>query len=158
MRKNLFEFLRYVLVGGLAFLVDFGILYVLTNWAFPEANVFVYLSHAISFIAGLLTNFFLSNLFVFTAPAQRTKGRDFKSFVIFAGIGLVGLGLTEFGAWAANALFGSYTHLFTIFSIDVNVLLVTKLIMAVIVLIWNYVARKLIVYDRPTKQPSEEAE
>ena len=114
----------------------------------PLGAAGVYPAHAISFTAGLTVNYALSNVFVFTADHQRGKGSGVGPFVRFAVIGLIGLGLTELGAWAADALLGSDTVLFAIGGVPVRVYLAAKLVLTAVVLLWNYLARKYWIYDR----------
>ena len=85
---------------------------------------------------------------MFTADSQRGKGNNFKAFFLFAVIGVIGLGLTELGAWAADRLYGSTTVVMTIGTFEIKVYLVAKVIMTIIVLFWNYLARKFLIYDR----------
>ena len=57
----LLQLMRYTFVGGVAFVVDFALLYILTEYCH-----FYYIASAtISFIAGLLVNFIISILWVF---------------------------------------------------------------------------------------------
>ena len=80
MKKNLLELIRYGLVGALATLVDWAVLYVGTEYLFAPLNEnAVYPAHVLSFLSGLIVNFILSNLFVFTADSQRGKGNNFKA-------------------------------------------------------------------------------
>jgi len=120
------QFSRYVVVGGLAFLIDVGSLYSLT-----EFGGFHYLiSAAVAFLLGLLTNYCLCRLWVFD---RRTMESATLEFVIFAAIGIVGLGLNEVIMW------------FTAEVIHLHYL-IGKVISAGIVLIWNFGARKLILF------------
>lgn len=147
-KNNFKELLRYALVGGVATVVDWTVLFVFTEYVFPSLSYGVYLAHVFSFLSGLNTNFFLSNRFVFTAVHQKERGRDWKAFLLFGVIGVIGLLMTELGAWLSDLLFGAKTLLFTVFGLDVRVYLVTKAILTVIVFLWNYLARKILVYDR----------
>ncbi len=49
----LIQFVRYFFVGGFAFIVDFGLLYILTEYA----GLHYLLSATLSFIAGLVVNY-----------------------------------------------------------------------------------------------------
>lgn len=128
------EFVRYLVVGGLSFVVDFATLFICQQYVFPENSPeTLYLSTAIGFITGLIVNYILSLVFVFTDEKQATKGRDFKSFFIFAMIGVIGLLLTELGMHlGVNVL--NFNYLFI------------KCIVTGFVLIWNYGARKIIIF------------
>ncbi|HEX8986075.1 MAG TPA: GtrA family protein, partial [Bryobacteraceae bacterium] len=80
------EFLRYIVVGGLAFLVDAGTLFLLT----ALAHVPYLVSAAAGFLLGLVANYVLSRRWVFR---NRTLSSTAVEFTVFTLIGLVGLGL-----------------------------------------------------------------
>lgn len=82
--KTLFwEFMRYVVVGGIAFLVDFGTLVACQELLFKAYAWGVYVATAFGFLTGLVTNYVLSILFVFIQAKDRGKGRSFGAFVVF---------------------------------------------------------------------------
>ena len=127
------EFLRYAVVGGIAFLADFGTLVGFQELVFRRWAWGVYAATVCGFVIGLAVNYFLSLLFVFTQAKDRGKGRSFGAFVVFGTIGLVGLGLTEVGMWIG------------IEGLGWNYMLV-KIIVTGAVLVWNYLGRKLIIF------------
>ena len=57
----LIQFVRYFFVGGFAFIIDFGLLYILTEYA----GLHYLLSATLSFIAGLVVNYIISCIWVF---------------------------------------------------------------------------------------------
>ena len=134
MKPLLFEFMRYLLVGGSAFLVDFGVLILFREYVLPKTFVYsLYLATAIGFIAGLIFNYIFSLLFVFKAARGSKVGRSVSAFLIFALIGLIGLGLTELGMYAGTEL------------LSINYMLV-KIVVTGIVLMWNYIGRKIFIF------------
>ena len=126
-KNGFLQFFRYVFVGGIATVVDFGLLFVLTDLV----HIHHLISAIISFIAGLTTNFVLSKFLVFKANEARVT--PFMEFVSYALIGIIGLGLTEL-------ILFLFTTLLTLHY------MLSKIIATVIVFLWNYVARKMIVY------------
>ena len=128
------EFLRYVVVGGIAFIADFGTL-VFSEETFLKGMSFsIYLATAMGFFVGLAVNYFLSLAFVFTQEKDRHKGRTVKAFAIFGLVGLLGLLWTEIGMWAGvEVLEWNY--------------MVVKVLVTVAVLAWNYLGRKLLVFS-----------
>lgn len=124
--QTLIQFFRYTFVGGFAFLLDFGSLYFLTEYL----GVYYLLSAAIAFILGLITNYLLSISWVFN---NHTLNNKVSEFGIFALIGIVGLGLNEFIIWTFTANLQVY-YMFS------------KIISAVIVLLWNFSARKYVLF------------
>jgi len=122
------QLIRYTIVGGFAFLIDFGTLYILTEFA----HLHYLLSAGIAFILGLLTNYFLSIRWVFDTRIVRDKKLE---FIIFAVIGLIGLGLNELFLWI-------FTDLLDIYYLG------SKVLTAILVYLWNFFARKRILFRK----------
>ena len=137
-KKVIFEFLRYCIVGGIAFLADTGVMVALKEIFFQKScNEWqMALCVAFGFVAGLLVNYILSSLFVFIGKEQKEKSKSIKAFLIYAAVGIVGFGLTELGMWLGVKIVGS-TGLWYV---------LVKCFVAGVVLIWNYVGRKIFVY------------
>lgn len=118
------QFLRYVAVGGVAFIIDF---LVLTGAL--DLGLHYILATVVAFIAGLLVNYCLCVLWVWSG----TQARSFKDVFIFALIGVGGLLLTVALMWLA-----------------VDVLLwdvrISKIIIAILVLLWNFGLRRIFVF------------
>ena len=120
----LIQFFRYIFVGGVAFLADGGSLFLI------EAIGVNYLIAAIfAFIIGLVCNFLLSKLMVF----QKSDKDGKVEFAVYGVIGVIGLGITEIIMYVLTEIAGIYFML-------------SKVVAAAIVLIWNFVARKLVLY------------
>lgn len=121
------QLLRYSLSGTSATIVDFLLLTILTE-VFGEHLLLVWT--AIAFISGVLVTYLLSTNWVF--DAHRFKHRS-TEIVIFIFIALVGLTLTELLMWL-------FAH-----KIDIHYLL-SKLIASIIVFVWNFTAKKYILF------------
>ncbi len=121
------QLLRYAVVGGCAYSVDFGALFFLTDYL----HVHYLVSAAAAFSLGLLTNYTLSVLWVFS---KRSISNKQKEFLLFALIGLVGLGFNEAIMWLFTGL-ASFHYL------------VSKLFSTVFVFFWNFLARKKILFS-----------
>ncbi|WP_040197998.1 GtrA family protein [Candidatus Soleaferrea massiliensis] len=132
--KDLFyEFCRYLLVGGLATLIDFGVLFVCHEYLIKADGIGLYISTALGFTAGLIFNYIMSLVFVFRK--QKDKGKGLKAFLIFLFVGMVGLVLTELGMWlGVNLLHFNY--------------LLVKVFVTGAVLLWNYLGRKILIFER----------
>ena len=124
--RTIIQLFRYFVVGGAAFLVDFGSLFVLTDFF----GVYYLISAAIAFILGLIVNYGLSISWVFN---NRKLENSTLEFGVFSLIGIVGLGLNEIFIWFFTAEIGFYY-------------LISKMISAVIVLFWNFFARKFVLF------------
>lgn len=128
------EFLRYVVVGGISFLADFGTLTLFEEVFLTGGEKWqIFISTAAGFIVGLAVNYILSLVFVFRAEDNKNSGKSVGAFLIFALVGIIGLGITE-----------GLMHL------GVNVLhfhyMLTKIVAAGIVLVWNYLGRKILIF------------
>ncbi len=120
------QMFRYVFVGGIAFAADWGMMVFLHE----VVNINVYVATAIAFIFGLIVNFVLSKIFVFVEPSERTG--IIGEFITYGIIGVVGLLFTEVIMWGLLKIKILY--------------MIAKVIAAAIVLIWNFVARKILLY------------
>ena len=116
------QFMRYGVVGGVAFAADFGSLFLLTS----GFGLYYLISAAIAFLLGLTVNYFLSVSWVFDSRALANKKAE---FAVFAIIGVVGLGFNELFIW----YFTEHAHFHY---------LASKAISTVLVFLWNFVARK----------------
>ena len=124
--KTGIQFFRYLFVGGAAFLVDLASLYILTDFF----GIYYLISAAIAFLLGLVTNYILSISWVFNRRSLDNKTVEFSVFAI---IGIIGLGLNELFIWLFTAELGIYY-------------LLSKILAAIIILFWNFFARKITLF------------
>jgi len=118
---------RYLVSGGTAFVVDFGILAILTAVFGKELLL---LWTGIAFCCGLLVTYLFSIFWVFD---NRSVSNRCAEAVIFILIGVVGLGFTEFLMWLFAGRMGIH-HL------------ISKCITTVTVTAWNFAAKKLLLF------------
>jgi len=123
-RERLMEFVRFCFVGGLSLLVDYAVLYSLTEWA----GMYYLHSSAISFGVSVVFNYWLCVQYVFKGAKKQTT----RQAIIFFSTGVVGLGLNQLCMW---------------FFVDVAGVhyLIAKLGATVIVTAWNYVTKRKVV-------------
>ncbi len=130
--STLMQLFRYTFVGGFAFLVDFGTLFILTEYF----NIHYLVSAGIAFLFGLIVNYFLSVKWVFNS---RVMENVWLEFILFTLIGLVGLGLNELFLYILTDIFLIYY-------------LISKLITTFIVYFWNFFARKIFLFNKQKSQ------
>ncbi len=75
------EFFRYVIVGGIAFVADFGTLVATRELFLREIPCGIYIATCLGFIAGLVVNYVLSLRFVFTKEKDKEK-QSLQVFVL----------------------------------------------------------------------------
>ena len=152
----LYEILRFLIVGGLATLADYILFWILDAGIFPLilpvqnlawATVSLVIATGAGFCIGLFVNWILSVRFVFRAVKDKEEARSKKSFALFTIIGVIGLILTEVGVVVLVAVFPPIS-LFgqTAFLGTATEKWLAKIIMTCLVLIWNYIGRKLFVF------------
>lgn len=155
-KKQLFwEIFRFLLVGGTATIADYlvfwlfdGILLPLLPLSGGVWEVFaLIIATAAGFGVGLIVNWILSIKFVFRAVKNKEEAESKKSFVIFTVIGLIGLALTEVGVVLLVALFPEFKLFGTTALLGTEwKKWLAKVIMTCIVLVFNYVGRKTLVF------------
>lgn len=106
--------------------MDFSILVLLT----AMAGLHYLVSAALAFVAGLTTNYVLSTVWVFQ---KRTFSDARLEFLLFAGIGLVGLGFNEVLMWFLTDLVGVHYAF-------------SKLGSTCVVFLWNFLVRKYFLF------------
>lgn len=120
------QFFRYIFVGGVAFLADGGSLFLITT-----IGVNYLISVIFAFVIGLAVNYGLSKLLVFENSSVNGK----IEFLVYGIIGVIGLGFTEIIMYVLTEIAGLY-------------FMVSKVIATIIVLVWNFAARKNTLYRK----------
>ena len=129
-RKSLMgQFLRYLVTGGFAFVADFG-LFALCLYGFGWHYL---LANLVGLVAGLVLNYLMSVLWVFTACKRILKTQKGIEFVLFALVGIAGVGINQVLMYLM------------VDGLGINEM-VSKMIAAVLVLMWNFGARKLMLF------------
>ncbi|MFC5300310.1 GtrA family protein [Azospira restricta] len=126
-QKLLAQFLSYVAVGGTAFVVDFGVLYFLTE----HLGVHYLGSATAGFLTGLVVNYLLCIVLIFDFRAIDKAAHEFG---LFAVIGIAGLLLNNSLLWLLTELAGFHY-------------LASKLVAAALVLIFNFTLRRQLLFS-----------
>jgi len=124
--NSLIQFIRYLFVGGISFIADFSVLFVLHD----KIGVPLIPASIFAFLTGLTINYFLCLIWVFN---QRTYNKKRKELALFFVIGLIALALN--------------TMLIQFFSEVMNIhYLIGKVLTTALVFIWNFLSRKLMLF------------
>lgn len=118
---------RYLFAGAAGFITDFTILFILTHFL----DIFYLISATVSFTVGVFITYLISIYWVFQQKSHRKRTSEFILFVL---IGIVGLILTLGLLW----LFTEKLHIYY---------LISKIIATIIVYIWNFFARKKLLFS-----------
>ncbi len=125
MGKLIQQFLKFGVVGVIAFVIDYGVLMLLSQ-VFGMDPV---LAAGISFCVSVIFNYLASMRYVFTHREDLSRGREFVIFIVLSAIGLV---INEICMAAGVAVLGTSALMVT----------VTKLFATAVVMVWNFVSRK----------------
>jgi len=134
MKKIIQQFLKFGVVGGIAFLIDAGIMIVLSS---KYINMPIAVANVISFSVSVIFNYVASMAFVFESRDDISKKKEFIIFMILSIIGLVintvivsGLLDGVFASMKDNAVYP-------------YIKLGVKVIATAIVTVYNFITRKI---------------
>lgn len=123
-KKNLFiQIFKFVIVGGIATVIDWAIYYVLYNFLHIKPLI----ANILSFSVSVIYNYTASVRWVFDVNSNKSKKRMFIEFMIFSIIGLL---LTELLLWLGIDVLGMHA-------------MIIKILATAIVMVFNFITRKL---------------
>ncbi|CDD76104.1 putative uncharacterized protein [Cryptobacterium sp. CAG:338] len=123
MKKLISQFMKFGIVGVIAFVIDYGFMVLLTE----VFGVPYLISTTVSFIISVIFNYFASMRFVFKRKDDMSRRREFIIFVVLSVIGLV---INDVFMWLmVDFLFIDYR--------------ISKIVVTFIVAVWNFVTRKI---------------
>ena len=126
--KLLMQILKFGLVGGVAFLIDYGILIICKE----VIGLSILLSAAIAFSISVIFNYILSVIWIFDVDKEKSSK---KNFIIFVTLSIVGLAITEL--------------IMDIGSNKLNInYLIVKILATTIVMVFNFITRKMFLEKR----------
>lgn len=126
------QFVQYVAVGGVAFIVDFSTLYLLAEFA----RLHYLVAGSFAFLLGLAVSYRLCVTWVFDFRAVDNRVNE---FLVFAATGLAGLALTNVLLYVLTELAGFHY-------------LGSKLFAAAFVLLFNFASRRFLLFSE--RRPS----
>ena len=123
MKKLIAQFMKFGIVGVIAFIIDYGVMIFLTE----VFGVPYLISTTISFVVSVIFNYFASMRFVFKRKDDMSRRRE---FIIFVVLSVCGLAINDVLMWLmVDSLFIDYR--------------LSKIVVTVVVAVWNFVTRKI---------------
>lgn len=122
-RRLVSQFMKFSIVGVIAFLIDFGVMVALTELAGLAPVV----SAGISYCVSTVFNYLASMRYVFAHREGLSRTREFAIFVVLS---LIGLGLNEAIMWLGGLIAGDGWYM------------LTKVVATALVMFWNFFSRK----------------
>ena len=120
------EFTRYFLVSGAALVVDFGLFLTLSD----AVGVYYLWAGAIGFCVGMVIAYLGS---IYWAFAGRSVESRVFEFVVFAIVGVVGLGITEIVLWTGTDVVGLHHG-------------ISKIVATAFTFLFNFFVRKVLLF------------
>lgn len=133
LKWTILEALRFGIVGGVSFIIDFGLLFVFQEFVFKALSFGVLISQALSFSISLAIHYFLATFWVFRGHKVSGLKAHARASSLFIVTNVLGLGINELALFIGSSLLGYHY-------------LVVKLAAAVLVMAWNYSCQKFWVY------------
>lgn len=124
MKKLFKQIIKFGIVGGLAFVIDYSLLYILTEFC----GIYYFYSSIISFIVSLIFNYIASMKWVFNVNKKQTL----KDIIIFITLSVIGLGINQLVMYIMVETMKVYY-------------MISKIVATVIVMIWNFITRKIFI-------------
>lgn len=119
----LIQIFKFGIVGGIAFLIDYVVLFCCKEFI----GLSVLLSAAIAFTVSVIYNYIASVKWVFDVNKEKSAKKNFVIFIILSIIGLI---ITEIIMWIGSDI------------MKINYLIV-KIIATAIVMVFNFITRKM---------------
>ena len=125
MKKLIMQIIKFGMVGGLCFLIDYGVMIFLTE----IFNINYLISSGISFTVSVIVIYILSMQFVFETEKDDSA---MKKFIIFVVLSVIGLIINQILMWILVDKIGIFY-------------MISKIGATVIVMVYNFITRKLIL-------------
>jgi putative flippase GtrA len=126
-KKLIAQFMKFGVVGVIAFIIDFGVMVFLTE----VFGVPYLISTTVAFVVSVIFNYVASMRYVFVRKDDMSRRREFIIFIVLSVIGLI---LNDIFMWLlVDLIFIDYR--------------ISKIITTILVAIWNFVSRKIFLED-----------
>jgi len=132
LHPKLWEIFKFLLIGGTATLIDFAIMWVIIN----PVNWSPVIGTGLGFCGGLVFNYIFSIAFVFSGNGNSTeRAKTTSGFIFFALLATIGLAIHTLGMWVGFSILGINEW-------------VIKVILTFVVLVYNYLSRKFLLFKK----------
>ena len=122
--KLLMQIIRFGIVGGTSFLIDYGIFTILSQLL----HIHYLIASILSFTISVIYNYILSIKWVFDVSKKQTS----KEFIVFVILSVIGLGINSLIMYLSVDLMHIHE-------------MISKIIATAIVMVYNFITRKIFI-------------
>ena len=134
--RNAFaESVRFIIAGGLSFLVDIGSLALLQETIFWHVEKGLFVATAIAFAISLCFHYVLAAFWVFNNHNVSTRTKHAKAGFLFAVSNIIGLGINELVLLVGVSVMAFHY-------------VPVKVVASAIVMVWNFACQKLLIFRK----------
>lgn len=123
MKELINQILKFGVVGGIAFIIDYSVLFICTEFF----GIYYLISSLISFSVSTVFNYIASIKWVFDVNQKKSQKKNFILFIVFS---VIGLGLNQLIMWFGVDMLHIYYML-------------VKIGATAIVMVFNFITRKM---------------
>ena len=156
-KKTLVQIFKFAVVGGLSFLIDEAVLNLLMFIFGAQNNGLNIAFSVISFCVSVVFNYICSMKFVFKGKEDMNKKTEFTIFIILSVIGLFVNTVCMWGCdfLPIDKLVGQFVDVAKVGEqgFRQTVVSVHKLIATFIVMVWNFISRKMFLEEKGGDAP-----
>ncbi len=134
------EVIRFVLTGGICFLVELAVLILLKG----QLGIDTLIATPIAFLISVILNYILCVAWVFHGTKNQGAGAK-AGFLITS---LIGLGLNELLMLLFRVILGEDAVILTLGGKEINMYVLNKCLATLIVMIWNYFSKRAVLYRK----------
>lgn len=136
MKKIIEQFLKFVVVGGISFLVDFTVYTIMCN----VMHIHYIIAGVLGFTVSVVVNYILSMRYVFLSKDDMRKDKEFFIFVVLS---LMGMFLNTILLYLCiDILYSNLGYLKQLLSIE-RMNIVAKVFATGVVMVFNFITRKI---------------
>ena len=144
-KTKLAEIIRFVITGGVCFLIEFAVLVILRD----KIGLDTLAATPIAFTVSVIANYLMCVRWVFNA--DKTQNSAVKAGFFLTSV--VGLVLNELLMLLFRVLFGEDGVVITVFSFTVTMYMVNKAMATLIVMVWNYFTKRAMLVRKKRAEP-----
>ena len=134
------EVMKFLISGGVCFLIQFGLLVLLRDGAGLDTLIAL----PIAFLFATVANYLFSVLWIW--PSAKDSNTTAKiGFLVTSVLGLL---WNELLMWIFRMIFGEEQVLFTILGKDVSMYMVNACITTILVMFWNFFTKRAVLQSK----------